>query len=86
MNKISPIYKLFDYACDKFYCIECDYKIIKGLLLNYGSPMVVLAEEGIYHIEQRDIRHMRPISIPTTVSEEYRNLIETYLSECAAQS
>ena len=91
MNKINPLYKLFDYACDRFYYIEYGErpytKTMKGILLNYsGSMAVILAEEGMYQIKQRDVQFMAPTSIPAKASEEYRNLIKEYLSECAAQS
>lgn len=57
-----------EYVCNKYYHIE--YKtenrlmegVAKGLLLNYASGNVVLlSEEGIYHIKYKDIIFMKPI-------------------------
>ena len=89
MSKIDPIFKLFDYACNRFYCIEYgEYpytKTVKGLLLHYNDPIVILTEEGIYQFKQRDIHCIVPILPPKKISEEYKNLIETYLSARAAK-
>ena len=54
------------YVCDKYYLIEYGChgftSTAKGLLLNYyGGNIVLLAEEGIYHIKYKDIIFMKPI-------------------------
>lgn len=53
-------------ACDKYYIIEYDHygykQTVKGLLLNYyNGNIVLLADEGIYHLKYKDIIFMEPI-------------------------
>ena len=53
-------------ACNKYYLVEfnhnCKENFVTGLLLNYNSGnIVLLAEEGIYHIKNGDITFMRPL-------------------------
>lgn len=53
-------------VCDKNYIVEynhCGYEnIIKGKLLNYWSGnIVLLTEDGIYHLKYKDIIYMAPI-------------------------
>lgn len=71
------------YVCDKYYLIEYGYQnftsTAKGLLLNYyGGNIVLLAEEGIYHIKYKDIRFMKPIKTLQLdkLNEEYQKLIK----------
>ena len=77
------------YICNKYYyvvyknndLIECP---IKGLLLNYASGnIVLLADEGIYHIKYSDILFMKPIkNIPLErCSEEYQKIIQSFNTE-----
>ena len=84
MQKIDPLNKLFDYACDKFYIIEHSRsdKPVIGLLLNcFSSQYWFLTERGIFMIKTKDIEYMSPISMPKHLSDEYRSTIETYLKE-----
>lgn len=51
--------------CDKNYVVEYNHygyeNTIKGKLLNYCSGnIVLLAEDGIYHLKYRDITYMAP--------------------------
>lgn len=53
-------------ACNKYYLVEFNHNykdnFVTGLLLNYNSGnIVLLAEEGIYHIKYGDITFMRPL-------------------------
>ena len=53
-------------VCDKYYLVQyChDYYIenIKGYLWNYNSGNIVLVtNEGVYHIKREEILFMRPI-------------------------
>lgn len=83
---MDPIYKLFDYACDRFYTIEYgnDYqpRIIKGLLLNCGGPRYyLLTEHGLCVIKTKGINNMFPIPMPKDLSDNFRKVVETYLKE-----
>lgn len=86
MRKIDPLYKLFNYACDRFYTIEYgnDYnpRIIKGFLLNCCGPRyLILTEHGLCIIKASEISTMFPITVPKNLSNNFRILIETYLKE-----
>ena len=77
------------YVCDKYYYVvyKNDNLIerpIKGLLLNYASGnIVLLADEGIYHIKYNDIILMKPIkNFPLErCSEEFQKLIQSFNTE-----
>ena len=77
------------YVCDKYYYVvyKNDNLIehpIKGLLLNYASGnIVLLADEGVYHIRYNDIILMKPIrSFPLErCSEEFQKLIKSFKTE-----
>jgi hypothetical protein len=77
------------YVCDKYYYVvyKNDNLIehpIKGLLLNYASGnIVLLADEGVYHITYNDIILMKPISsFPLErCSEESQKLIKPFETE-----
>ena len=77
------------YVCDKYYYVvyKNDNLIehpIKGLLLNYASGnIVLLADEGVYHIRYNDIILMKPIrSFPLErCSEEFQKLIKSFETE-----
>lgn len=79
------------YVCDKYYYVvyKNDNLIerpIKGLLLNYASGnIVLLADEGIYHIKYNDIILMKPIkNFPLErCSEEFQKLIQSFNTECS---
>lgn len=77
-----------NYVCEKFYRVI--YKIgnieqsVIGLLLNYaGGNIVLLAEEGVYHIKYHDIIFMRPDgNVPIDkFSKEYIDVIKTFVKK-----
>ncbi len=77
------------YVCDRYYYVvyKNDNLIehpIKGLLLNYASGnIVLLADEGVYHIRYNDIIFMKPIrNFPLErCSEEFQKLIQSFETE-----
>ena len=77
------------YVCDKYYYVVYKHDDfiehpIKGLLLNYASGnIVLLADEGIYHIKYNDIILMRPIKVfpLEKCSEEFQKLIKSFNTE-----
>lgn len=84
--KIDPLYKLFEYSCDRFYTIEygdsCYSRTIKGFLLNCGGPRYYfLTEHGLCIIKSKEINTMFPIPMPKDLSNNFKKLIETYLKE-----
>lgn len=89
MAKIDPLYKLYNYACDKMYRVIYevddpypDEHVAIGMLLNIHGPLVVLlGEKGMYYIRHKNIRLMEPIPMPKKLCDNYRNVIETYLKE-----
>lgn len=86
MKKIDPLYKLFDYACDRFYTIEYDNgyqpRTIKGFLLNCSGPRYhILTEHGLCIIQTKEINSMFPIPMPKNLCDNFRRVIETYLKE-----
>lgn len=91
MAKFDPLYKLFNYACDKMYRIIYktnydDEHAMRGMLLNcHGSFLILLGEKGLYYIKHNDVLLIEPIPMTFKMNEEYRSVIETYLTERAAQ-
>lgn len=91
MIKIDPLYKLLDYACDRFYKIEYgndDYqpRIIKGFLLDCGGPRYhILTERGLCIIKTKEINTMFPIPMPKDLCDNFRKVVEDYLKEKATQ-
>lgn len=86
MPKIDPLYKLFEYSCDRFYTIDygddCYSRTIKGFLLNCGGPRYhILTEHGLCIIKSKEINSMFPIPMPKDLCDNFRNVIETYLKE-----
>lgn len=74
-----------DYACYRYYRITykrdyVDEVDVEGLLLNYNSGNVVLlSENGIWHIRCRDIVFMRPAKMVTEkFSKEFNDLVELF--------
>lgn len=73
----------FKYACDKYYFIiydrrHCgDEQRVEGILLNYVSGnIVLLSENGIYHIPYKDILFMKPIiPIIEKFNKEYADVV-----------
>ena len=87
---MNPMWRLFDYACDRFYTIEYgnDYqpRTIKGFLLNYnGQHCHILTEHGLYIIKPKEINTMFPISMPKDLCDNFRKVVEDYLKEMAIQ-
>ena len=86
-KKMDPLFKLFNYACDKMYRVIYttewyDERVIQGLLINcHGPLMVLLGEKGLYYIKHKDIQLMEPIPMPKNLCDNYRSTIETYLKE-----
>ena len=83
---MKNLFKAFDYACYKFYYVIYNRnglaeQRVKGLLLNYtGGDVVLLSENGIYHIKYRDIIFMKPFAPPMDrLSEEFKNLLNYYM-------
>lgn len=88
MSKIDPLYKLFNYACDKFYIIEHSHsdKPVIGLLLNcFSSQYWFLTERGIFMVKSKDIEYMSPI-VPKNLSDNFKLVIEQYLKERSNQN
>lgn len=89
MAKIDPLYKLYNYACDKMYRViykvndsYLDEHVVIGMLLNINSHFIVLlGERGIYYIRHKDVKLMEPIPMPRNLCDNYRSVIETYLKE-----
>ena len=77
------------YICGNFYYVQYQNDgfidvAVKGLLLNYASGnIVLLADEGVYHIKYNDILFMKPIKkFPLEkCSEEFQKLIQSFSSE-----
>ena len=75
--------RIFEYACGRYYRVvyKNDYpeKSISGLLINYArGNIVLLSEEGIYHIKYEDIISMHPMKIFNLkeFNNDYRSIIE----------
>lgn len=74
--------KISNYICDRFYVVKYNnIEIVRGLLLNYNSGnIVLLAENGIYHIKFKDIDFMKPIMMKVGLdnfSKEYQELVKS---------
>lgn len=75
--------RISEYVCGRYYRVvfKNDYleKSISGLLINYaGGNIVLLSEEGIYHIKYKDIISMHPIKVFNfkEFNDDYREIIE----------
>lgn len=81
--------KAFNYACDKYYCVIYDInhcgheQKVEGLLLNYASGnIVMLSNDGIYHIRYKDIVFMKPTKPRIDkLSEEFKSLLKSFNGE-----
>lgn len=79
--------KVSEYICDRFYyVIYKRYDIeqrVEGLLLNYASGnIVLLSENGIYHIRYKDIVFMKPFEPPMyRLSKEFKSLLESFKND-----
>ena len=87
-RKMDPLFKLFNYACDKMYRVVYTSEwnsyehMAQGLLINcHGSLVVLVGEKGLYYIKHKDIQLMEPIPMPRNLCDNYRSIIETYLKE-----
>lgn len=83
---MKDVFKAFDYACYKFYYVIYNRnglveQRVEGLLLNYtGGDVVLLSENGIYHIKYKDILFMKPFAPPMDrLSEEFKSLLNYYM-------
>ena len=72
-----------NFVCGRYYLVEykyCDIILgVKGLLENYyNGNIVLLAEDGIYHIKYKDIMFMQPIKMPPLdkFNERYQKLLK----------
>lgn len=88
--RLDPLWKLFEYACDRFYTIEYGdgypHRTIKGLLLNCGgSHYHILTEHGLCVIQSKEINTMFPIPMPKDLCDNFRKVVEDYLGERAKQ-
>lgn len=78
--------RVFEYMCNKYYVViyKCNYyddeHKVNGILLNYnGGDIVLLSEDGVYHIKCKDIVFMKPIKFEVhfeSFNKEYRDLLE----------
>ena len=90
MKDYGELYKeAFEYACYKYYKVfyssECYGRAeqkAEGLLLDYcgnGNGIILLAEEGIYHIKCKDIILMKPAKPMRNYSEAmYKILLKAF--------
>lgn len=92
-KKTDPLFELFNYACDKMYRVvyttewHSDEHNVQGLLINcHGPLMVLLSEKGLYYIKHTDIQLMEPIPMPKDLPNDFKEVIETYLKECAEEA
>jgi hypothetical protein len=72
-----------NYVCNRHYIVNYNYygceETCAGFLLNYyGGNIVLLSEDGIYHIKYKDIVFMKPGRIKSLdkFNIEYQNLIK----------
>lgn len=73
------------YVCDKYYIVDYNYYdttlTVKGFLVTYyGGNVVLLSEEGIYHIKYKDIIFMKPMKMLPPLDKfntEYQKVLET---------
>ena len=81
------IAKVSSYICDKFYAVTYseDGLIRKtfGLMLNYASGnIVLLSEDGVYHIRYKDILFMKSIDVPIEkLNKEYADVISAFAED-----
>ena len=71
------------YVCDRCYVVDYDHNgytsTIKGFLLNYyNGNVVLLSEDGIYHLKYKDIVFMKPAKVLSfdKFSSEYKELLK----------
>ena len=71
------------YVCDRYYIIDYNHdgysSTTKGFLLNYyNGNIVLLAEDGIYHLKYKDIVFMKPAKVLplNKFSSEYQELLK----------
>lgn len=70
------------YACDRYYIIDYNHdgysSTTKWFLLNYyNGNIVLLAEDGIYHLKYKDIVFMKPTkALFDKFSLEFKELLK----------
>lgn len=77
-----------NHACGRYYIIDYDYcgtvLSVKGLLENYyNGNIILLSEDGLYHIKYKDIVFMKPIKMPSLdkFNEGYQELLKVLLED-----
>ena len=87
-NFIQKETAICEYACNKYYVVDYNHNgyksTVKGMLLNYYSGnIVLLSEDGIYHMKYQDIIFMKPINISSLskTSVEYKELLKFLRTE-----
>lgn len=87
-NFIQKETAICEYACNKYYVVDYNHNgyksTVKGMLLNYYSGnIVLLSEDGIYHMKYQDIIFMKPINISSLskASVEYKELLKFLQTE-----
>ena len=87
-NFIQKETAICEYACNKYYVVDYNHNgyksTVKGMLLNYYSGnIVLLSEDGIYHMKYQDIIFMKPINISSLnkVNIEYKELLKFLQTE-----
>ena len=82
-NFVKKETAICEYACDRYYIVDYNHDgytlTTKGFLLNYyNGNVVLLAENGIYHLKYKDIVFMKPIQLPLGIfNKEYLELLNT---------
>lgn len=83
-NFIKKETSICEYVCGRYYAIDYNHNgytsIVKGLLLNYyNGNIVLLAENGIYHLKYKDIVFMKPIEPHMDkLSKEFKEMLESF--------
>ena len=87
-NFIQKETAICEYTCNKYYAVDYNHNgyksTVKGMLLNYYSGnIVLLSEDGIYHMKYQDIIFMKPINISSLskTSVEYKELLKFLQTE-----
>lgn len=75
---------IYDFICNKFYRVETfDGRNIVGFMIHYYcGNVVLLINEGVCHVPQRDIVNLYPYNPEMEkFSEEYQQLISELLRD-----
>ena len=82
LNFIEQETAICEYACNRYYIVEYNHdgynSTVKGFLLNYyNGNIVLLAEDGVYHLKYKDIIFMRPARVFSLDKyPEYREVLK----------